>query len=152
MVLCWRTCWVSWCQMAMRCFEAMKSYPQRDSVHRSLTEGSGRSGRKQRNTNESGREECAARLKATQPPQMTSQPGKEDVEGNVRPRMKWSGARCGEEGHSWLMYVRHPHPCLVKLISFLHKWLPENGSLNQHLGGETQTSRLFWGLDRIPDQ
>lgn len=71
--------------MAMRCFEAMKSYPQRDSVHRSLTE---ESGRKQRNTNESGREECAARLKATQPPQMTSQPGREDVEGNVRQRMR----------------------------------------------------------------
>lgn len=51
------------------------------------------------------------------------------------------GARCSEAGHSCLAYVRRPHPCLVNLIIFLHKWLPENGSLNQALGGETQAIR-----------
>lgn len=43
---CWRNRWASRRQMSTRCSEPMKSYPQRDSVHRSLTEGPARKQKK----------------------------------------------------------------------------------------------------------
>lgn len=54
-----------------------------------------------------------------------------------------AGPRCGEAGHSCLAYAQRLRPWLVNLIIFLHKWLPENGSLNHRLGGETQSGCLF---------
>lgn len=55
---------------------------------------------------------------------------------------------CAEAGHSCLTHAWHLRPCLVNLIIFLHKWLPENGSLNLRLSGETQSSCLFPGSDQ----
>lgn len=113
-------------------FKAMKSYPQRDSVHRSLTEGSGR---EQRNANQSGREESLTEINSAT---TDDQPVRKRRWRKCQTKDEFiAGACCGEVGHSWLTYVQHPHPCLVKLISFLHQWLPENGSLNQRLGGKT---------------
>lgn len=39
-------------------------------------------------------------------------------------------------------------PAWLTSINFLHKWLPENGSLNHRLGGETQSGCLFPGSDQ----
>lgn len=55
---------------------------------------------------------------------------------------------CAEAGHSCLTYGQHLRPCLVNLIIFLHKWLPEHNSLSHHLGGETQSGCLFLGSDQ----
>lgn len=54
-----------------------------------------------------------------------------------------AGPRCEEAGHSCLTYAQRLFLCLVNLIIFLHKWLPENGSLNHCLVGETQSHCLF---------
>lgn len=58
------------------------------------------------------------------------------------------GPRCEEAGHSCLTYARRLCPCLVNLIIFLHKWLSENGSLNQRFDGETQSHCLFLETDQ----
>lgn len=45
-----------------------------------------------------------------------------------------------------MTYAQHLSPCLVNLIIFLLKQLPENGSLHHHLSWGRQMRSICWAL------